>query len=91
MIIMIRNMAEFDWQLGRLWDEIIFIEHKFGLNNNEFFFKEQLFEFIPVFMTVFFSEFFIDLIKHAFVMKFNKISAKVFYKSCKFNYFGHIF
>ena len=28
-------------------------------------------------MTVFFSEFFIDWIKHAFVMKFNNISAKV--------------
>lgn len=54
LIILIRNMAEFDWQL------------------------EQLFELIPVFCTIFFSEFFIDWIKHAFVLKFNNISAEVF-------------
>lgn len=54
LIIFIRNMAEFDWQL------------------------DQLMELIPIFCTIFFSEFFIDWVKHAFVLKFNYMSAQVF-------------
>ena len=40
---------------------------------------DQLNELVPSFLTIFFSEFFIDWIKHAFVLKFNNISAKVKY------------
>ena len=39
---------------------------------------EQLCELIPIFMIIFFSEFFIDWIKHAFVLKFNDIPTEVF-------------
>ena len=42
-----------------------------------FFYKEQLFELIPIAMTIFFLEFFIDWVKLAFVLKFNDISAEV--------------
>lgn len=41
-------------------------------------FKDQLYEMIPVFCMVFFSEFLIDWIKIAFVLKFNNISYEVF-------------
>lgn len=39
---------------------------------------DQLFELIPTFCTIFLIEFFIDWVKHAFVMKFNDISEEVF-------------
>jgi len=39
---------------------------------------DQLMELIPIFCTIFFSEFFIDWVKHAFVLKFNYMSAQVF-------------
>ena len=39
---------------------------------------DQLLELIPSFCAIFFSEFFIDWIKHAFVIKFNEISNEVF-------------
>ncbi len=38
---------------------------------------DQLMELIPIFCTIFFSEFFIDWVKHAFVLKFNNMSAEV--------------
>lgn len=39
---------------------------------------DEFFVLIPTFCTIFFSEFFIDWIKHAFVMKFNGLSEEVF-------------
>lgn len=41
--------------------------------------NDQLFELIPTLCIIFFSEFFIDWIKHGFVMKFNDINESVFY------------
>lgn len=54
LMILMRNMAEFDWEF------------------------DQLCELIPIFMIIFFAEFFIDWIKHAFVLKFNDIPTEVF-------------
>ncbi|CAF0727605.1 unnamed protein product [Brachionus calyciflorus] len=39
---------------------------------------DQLFELIPILCIIFFFEFFIDWVKHAFVLKFNDIPAEVF-------------
>ncbi|RNA18983.1 transmembrane anterior posterior transformation 1 -like protein [Brachionus plicatilis] len=54
LTVLIRNMAEFEWQI------------------------EQLFEFFPIMCTIFIFEFFIDWVKHAFVLKFNDIPTEVF-------------
>ena len=40
---------------------------------------DQLYELIPTLCIIFFSEFFIDWVKHGFVLKFNDINESVFY------------
>uniref|UniRef100_A0A8C6UT54 Transmembrane anterior posterior transformation 1a n=1 Tax=Neogobius melanostomus TaxID=47308 RepID=A0A8C6UT54_9GOBI len=54
LIVVLRNMEQFAWNLGHLW------------------------KLIPVVVMVVVSEVAVDIVKHAFVTKFNNISAEVY-------------
>lgn len=54
LIVVLRNMEQFAWNLGHLW------------------------KLIPVVLMVVISEVAVDIVKHAFVTKFNNISAEVY-------------
>jgi hypothetical protein len=69
-------MAEFDWQFGNYFKLLPFF-----ISNDLiccFDLKEHLVELIPIMISIFFAEFFIDWIKHAFILRFNDLSADLF-------------
>lgn len=82
-IVALRNLTEFNWNLGKLEYEnkLNFTHSEFQeschRNDDIFVLADHLYVIFPYLLAVLSSEYFVDWIKHAFITKFNNIPVEV--------------